>query len=285
MEWTVNGEPIGDVWNEGDYDIVTDESDTRGALRIYKNLGVKDAFDENCAVCSMSEMCYAKKQCDMQDIYEKTAVILHGGALGAQKLSEMLLDKCIRSKEIADYINREYSSLVFTCMRSNRTRSLAGQYNAMSHLIKSTEKQAHDNGVRDIRLERVISAALKKVGMVFSDVLVFGKRTKDIEVHSICADKIPFSSRQLSEYLTKECGIRISEPSFDISDRADMIMRLKRECTVEVEYAKSSNAKSTETFVTFVTLLVVTSRLSEPTNCLTFSGNRGGGRPGPRFEV
>ena len=29
---------------------------------------IKDAFDENCAVCSMSEMCYAKKQCDMQDI-------------------------------------------------------------------------------------------------------------------------------------------------------------------------------------------------------------------------
>ena len=42
MEWNVNGEPIGDVWNEGDYDIVTDESDTRGALRVYKNLGVKE---------------------------------------------------------------------------------------------------------------------------------------------------------------------------------------------------------------------------------------------------
>ena len=42
MEWTVNGEPIGDVWNEGDYDIVTDESDTRGALRVYKNLGAKE---------------------------------------------------------------------------------------------------------------------------------------------------------------------------------------------------------------------------------------------------
>ena len=42
MEWTVNGEPIGDVWNEVDYDIVTDESDTRGALRVYKNLGAKE---------------------------------------------------------------------------------------------------------------------------------------------------------------------------------------------------------------------------------------------------
>ena len=48
MEWTVNGKRIGEVWNErnerneGDYEIVTDASDTRGALRIYKNLGVKE---------------------------------------------------------------------------------------------------------------------------------------------------------------------------------------------------------------------------------------------------
>ena len=42
MEWTVNGEPIGEVWSEGDYDIVTDESDTRGALRVKKNLGANE---------------------------------------------------------------------------------------------------------------------------------------------------------------------------------------------------------------------------------------------------
>ena len=43
MEWTVNGKPINSGWIEGvDYEIVTDASDTRGALRIYKNLGVKE---------------------------------------------------------------------------------------------------------------------------------------------------------------------------------------------------------------------------------------------------
>ena len=45
MEWTVNGKPIGEVWNEGnecDYEIVTDASDTRGALKIFKNLGANE---------------------------------------------------------------------------------------------------------------------------------------------------------------------------------------------------------------------------------------------------
>ena len=46
MEWTVNGKPINSKksgWIEGvDYEILTDASDTRGALRIYKNLGVKE---------------------------------------------------------------------------------------------------------------------------------------------------------------------------------------------------------------------------------------------------
>ena len=48
MEWTVNGKPIGEVWiernerNEGDYEIVTDASDNRGALKVFKNLGANE---------------------------------------------------------------------------------------------------------------------------------------------------------------------------------------------------------------------------------------------------
>lgn len=46
MEWTVNGKPINSlapVWTEGvDYEIVTDASDTRGALKVFKNLGANE---------------------------------------------------------------------------------------------------------------------------------------------------------------------------------------------------------------------------------------------------
>ena len=48
MEWTVNGKPIGEVWiernerNEGDYEIIKTADDTRGALKVFKNLGANE---------------------------------------------------------------------------------------------------------------------------------------------------------------------------------------------------------------------------------------------------
>ena len=39
LQWTVNGSDIEDVWTEGvDYGVITEESDFRGSLRVYKNL-------------------------------------------------------------------------------------------------------------------------------------------------------------------------------------------------------------------------------------------------------
>ena len=43
LEWTVNGEPIESVWAEGvDYEIIKTEDDTRGALKVFKNLGANE---------------------------------------------------------------------------------------------------------------------------------------------------------------------------------------------------------------------------------------------------
>ena len=46
LEWTVNGEPINSknsVWKEGvDYEIIKTEDDTRGALKVFKNLGANE---------------------------------------------------------------------------------------------------------------------------------------------------------------------------------------------------------------------------------------------------
>ena len=207
---------------------------------------IEDAFAESCSVCSMNNMCYAKKQCDRQELNKKISSTLKNSPLECETLSEMLDNKCIHYKDINAYINREYSALTFNYLHSNRTRSLAGQYNAMSHLIKTTQERAKDNSARDTRLERLISSSLKKIGVVFGEVYVFGKRTKDIEVHSVKADKIPCSSKDLSEYLSKETGVILSEPSFDISDRADMIMRLSKTSAIEIEYAKSTCSKDGE---------------------------------------
>ena len=207
---------------------------------------IDDGFSESCSICSMNNMCYAKRQCDMEALYKKCAGILKTSPLDGEKFSAELFGKCIHAKDICAYINKEYSALAFNRLHSNRTRSLAGQYNAMSHLIKTTKQANRDASVRDARLERLISNALSKLGVIYGSVYVFGKRTKDVEVHEIRTDKIPCSSRELSEYLSREAGILFSEPSFDISDRADIIMRFSKASEVELEYAKTSSSKPDE---------------------------------------
>ena len=43
LEWTVDGKSISSVWTEGvDYEIIKTEDDTRGALKVFKNLGANE---------------------------------------------------------------------------------------------------------------------------------------------------------------------------------------------------------------------------------------------------
>ena len=43
LEWTVDGNPIYSVWTEGvDFEIIKADNDTRGALKVFKNLGANE---------------------------------------------------------------------------------------------------------------------------------------------------------------------------------------------------------------------------------------------------
>ena len=43
LDWTVDGNPIYSVWTEGvDYEIIKTDDDTRGALKVFKNLGASE---------------------------------------------------------------------------------------------------------------------------------------------------------------------------------------------------------------------------------------------------
>ena len=43
LDWTVDGNPISSVWTDGvDYEIIKSEDDTRGALKVFKNIGANE---------------------------------------------------------------------------------------------------------------------------------------------------------------------------------------------------------------------------------------------------
>ncbi len=204
---------------------------------------IDSCFKKVCQSCSMNSLCYAKSQCDYQKTRSKISSTLHKGILSRKELSEMLLEKCIKSNEISDEINKSYSDLNFLNMKSNRTQTVASLYNSMSHLIKTAQKDMVENNSRDVRLEKKISDALIKIGVEFSTVSVFGIRSKDVYVHSIKANKIPCSADDLSSYLSEVCAIEFNNPTFDLSDSANLVMKLTRSQIISAEYAQCCSSK------------------------------------------
>lgn len=202
------------------------------------------AFNDICQSCSMNSMCYAKRECNFQAIKNKTVSILHSRQLKKDELSEMLLNKCIKSQELCDIINSAYSELNFLTLKSNRTQTVACLYNSMSNLIKSTSENENESKTHDTHLENALTVALKNIGVIFSHITVKGVRDKTILIHGVKPDSIPCSSGDLSEYLSRECRVRLSEPSFDISDSADMVIKFTRGEIISLEYAQCCKSKS-----------------------------------------
>ncbi len=205
-----------------------------------------NAFCEICSKCSMSEMCYAKRECNFEKIRKDCYEILREDALAEDKLSSMLLHKCIRSGDLCDYINRHYAELRFITAKSNRTSTVASLYNSMSRLIKTTEKEEWSKNSRDLRLENQLCSLLRKIGIDFSYVTCLGTRSKNVFIHGIRADKIPCSGKDLSLYLSKQTKIVFTEPTFDLSDSADMVMKLSRAEIIGCEYAQCTGTMKGE---------------------------------------
>lgn len=217
-------------------------------LKAPGNLETGDVFDKAfnrvCEGCSMNSMCYAKRECNIPHVKSKTVSILHSRILKQDELSDMLLGKCIKIGELCDNINAEYSELNFQTLKSNRTQTVASLYNSMSNLIKSTSKTENESKVRDTYLEKTLSNALQSIGVVFTSISVNGTREKIILVHGVKPDSIPCTSEELSQYLSRECRVKLSEPTFDISDSADMVIKFTRGEIISLEYAQCCKSKS-----------------------------------------
>lgn len=207
---------------------------------------ISDSFNCVCSCCSMSSLCYAKKQTDLQDLYSKIGAKLYNGTLNSENLGSLLSDKCIHTDKLSSQLNTSYNDAQFALLRHDRTQSIASDYSCVSRLIKSTCEKNIRNKTRCTRLEKSISDFLLKFNVTHSQVFVYGNRDISIEVHGISADKIPFTSSELSSHLSSVCKMSISEPSFDISDKADMIMRFERSDCITVEYAQCCSSKDDE---------------------------------------
>ena len=205
-----------------------------------------NAFNEICSKCSMNTMCYAKRECSFEKVHDEVIEILRTDILKEDSLSKLLLNKCIKSNELCDYINRHYSELRYLTMKANRTGTVACLYNSMSRLIRTTEKEQWAKNERDTRIEKALCESLRKIGIDFTYITCIGTRSKDICVYGIRADKIPCSGSDLSTYLSKQIKIPLNDPVFDISENGSMVMKLSRRQIIGCEYAQCCASKENE---------------------------------------
>ncbi len=204
---------------------------------------VDKSFSEICSGCALNEMCYAKKCTDMKKLKETLFSCLSTRDVISEDFGTQMNDKCIRLDKLCEEINKLYKQTAVSLAKDNRTALLAAQYAGMARLISDTEKSATMLCERDTAFEKSIGHALEQANIPFSNVTVYSGRQKKTKISGISPEKIPFGAKELKKYIFAKSGLKISEPSFDITDTNDMSMSFERAPCIKVEYSQSCASK------------------------------------------
>ncbi len=203
---------------------------------------VRKIYNSSCAACSMYENCYSRKLYDSENAEDIICDRLLSGGLKKSDLPEKYADSCIKLSEIVEKLNDGYSRLINDHFRDNKTEILASEYSSMARLIKYTSQKEKTDMTPDPILEEKARCALAAIGVRFSSVSAYGKRSKIIDVNGVIIDRFPCTSRELSEYLSEKCGYFFGEPEY-IGHGDEMIMRIKRARKIKLEFARCACAK------------------------------------------
>ncbi len=209
-------------------------------------LAVDKAFSSTCGKCALNEMCYAKRKTDVKQLKKNLYSVLCARSVVPEDFGEHMSDKCIRLQNLCDELNSAYSGLCVDCSKDNRTALLCAQYSGMARLILDSEKRSNEDTERDIQFEKAVSSALSKADIPFSNVCVFSDREKRTHISGISIDKFPFGAEEFKKYIFVSCGVKISQPDFDISEKSETVLRFKRIPVISVEYSQACASKKNE---------------------------------------
>ncbi len=199
---------------------------------------VDKTFSEVCAGCALSEMCFAKKKTDMDELKQTFFAVLNKRPVQKDDFGSNMKDKCIRLENHTELVNKYHKDLMTAKASDNRPQLLGAQYAGMARLLKDAEQNSTQVNERDTVFEKKISEALKQADIPFSSIQCHSEREKNTTIHGIHLDRIPFGAEELKKYLYSKLAIKITEPSFDISEKNDYVMSFCRACALRMEYAQ-----------------------------------------------
>lgn len=198
---------------------------------------VDKSFCEVCAGCALNEMCYARRKTDMDELKESLFAVLSCRACVREDFGELMRDKCIRLDSVCEEVNRAYRRLAEMGAADNRTAILSSQYAGMARVITDASERTDASRSRDGAFEKSVANAFKKADIPFSGVVCLGGRRKRTRVYGINLDKFPFGAEEFKRYMLASCGVYVSEPSFDISEKGGPLLYFERAPLFAVEYA------------------------------------------------
>lgn len=82
-----------------------------------------------------------------------------------------------------------------------------------------------------------MSEAFTKADVPFTGVCCMESREKKTRVTGINLDKFPFNAEEFKKYMRLSCGIHVTEPSFDISEKGGVVLSFERAPVIAAEYA------------------------------------------------
>ncbi len=201
------------------------------------SMAVDKSFCEVCAGCALNEMCYARRKTDMDELKESLFAVLSSRACVREDFGELMKDKCIRLDGLCEEVNRAYRRLSEMGAADNRIALLSSQYAGMARVITDAGERTDASRTRDGVFEKNVASALKKADIPFSGVVCLGGRRKRTRVYGINLDKFPFGAEEFKRYMLATCGVYVSEPSFDISEKGGPVLYFERAPLLAVEYA------------------------------------------------
>ncbi|MBE6688565.1 MAG: hypothetical protein E7588_04710 [Ruminococcaceae bacterium] len=204
---------------------------------------VNRAFEDVCGKCVMQGICLMSEPAANTQIQKKLSEKLYNTSLSHDTLPEEMSTKCRYSEKIISSCLKHYRNAAGRRGISGQSRTLSGEYNTVSKLLKNAAKPAesYDTLPQSFKIKR----ALDNLGITHKTFRIKGSRRTVIDVMGICVSDIEVSAERIRAEFEKECGFSVAVPEFFVKGSSE-VMRITRCPAISLEFAKAACAKSGE---------------------------------------
>jgi len=199
-----------------------------------------------CSKCKLSADCWGKRYSETRDMTLKLSrLLLDKGVLSDEDMPSYFTSKCTATNELMEAINLSYRKLCSKCFDENRTRLLAGEYCTVSKLLGSSATELAGEMGLCPDLEQRAKKLLRRLGIEYSAVCVFGRRSMRIDVYGVRPSAIKLGATDIKAAFENEFSCSFDEPEYILPGQR-AVLRMRRKRKIVLECAKACRAKSSE---------------------------------------